>query len=92
MQHLLSLPPAPHTAVPSPSILIVSPTRELALQTHATMSSVCTLLGFKSVCLFGGMPKHKQAEEMRQPGVKCVVGTPGRVLDMVNDKTVSFSR
>jgi superfamily II DNA/RNA helicase len=56
------------------------------------MSTVCTLLGFKSVCLFGGMPKVKQVEEMRQPGVKCVVGTPGRVLDMVNDKSVSFSR
>lgn len=93
MQHLLSLPPSPKSVSgASPSILIVSPTRELALQTSSTLSSLCTLLGFRSVCLFGGMPKQEQVKELRQPGLKVVVGTPGRVLDLVNDGAVDFSK
>lgn len=93
MQHLLSLPSSSgRPAVPSPSILIVSPTRELALQTSATLTTLCTLLGFKSVCLFGGMPKQEQVALLRQDGLKVVVGTPGRVLDLVNDGAVSFEK
>ncbi|KAL7416919.1 P-loop containing nucleoside triphosphate hydrolase protein [Mrakia frigida] len=93
MQHLLSLPQTSgRTAVPSPSILVVSPTRELALQTSATLTALCTLLGFKSVCLFGGMPKGEQVALLRQEGLKVVVGTPGRVLDLVNDGAVSFEK
>lgn len=93
MQHLLSLPKSSGKAKsPSPSVLVVSPTRELALQTSATLSSLCTLLGFKSVCLFGGMPKNEQIAQLRQDGLKVVVGTPGRVLDLVNEGSVSFEK
>lgn len=93
MQHVISTASsAGKHAVASPQVLIVSPTRELALQTAETLSSLCDLLGYKCVCLFGGMPKTQQVQELRQPGLKVVVGTPGRVLDLVNDGAVKFDK
>ena len=56
--------------VPAPKLLVLAPTRELAMQSHA----VCMELGgFKSICLFGGMPKHEQKMGLRE-GAEIVIG------------------
>ena len=56
--------------VPAPKLLVLAPTRELAMQSHA----VCMELGgFKSICLFGGMPKHEQKKGLRE-GAEIVIG------------------
>lgn len=81
-----------NSKTPSPQVLIVSPTRELALQTAETLTMLCDLLNWKTVCLFGGMPKTEQVRQLNQKDLKVVVGTPGRVLDLLNDGAVSFDK
>jgi len=41
----------------------------------------------KSVCLYGGVPKHEQKRELSR-GVQVVIATPGRLMDLIED--VSF--
>lgn len=53
---------------------------------------LCDLLNYKAVCLYGGMPKTEQVRLLNQKDLKVVVGTPGRVLDLLNDGAVSFDR
>jgi ATP-dependent RNA helicase DBP3 len=66
------------------NVLVVAPTRELALQTHETLSAFGAPFGITSVALFGGVPKDEQAKSLRK-SPRIVVGTPGRILDFVND-------
>jgi len=79
------------------SILVVAPTRELAIQTHETLSTLGAPFGIASVAIFGGVSKDSQINALS--GVKrdgkmtrIVVGTPGRILDLVNDGVCDLSR
>lgn len=76
------------------SVLVVAPTRELAIQTHDTMSSLGQHLGISSVAIFGGVDKGPQVRQLAGKGkfpTKIVVGTPGRILDLVNDRALDLS-
>ncbi|CAD6887810.1 unnamed protein product [Tilletia controversa] len=66
------------------SMLVVAPTRELAIQTHENLELLAKPLGIGSICLYGGVSKHEQVAALRssQPPIRIVVGTPGRVLDL----------
>lgn len=67
-----------------PRVLILAPTRELALQSHDVLAPISTPLGLPCIALFGGAPKQSQIESLRS-GASIVVGTPGRIKDLVND-------
>ncbi|KAK2462100.1 hypothetical protein APHAL10511_006563 [Amanita phalloides] len=74
------------------SVLVLAPTRELALQTHDTLSALGEPFGIASVAVFGGVPKEPQVKMLRnaskaKDGMKTriIVGTPGRVLDLVQE-------
>ncbi|VDC01807.1 unnamed protein product [Peniophora sp. CBMAI 1063] len=67
-----------------PRVLILAPTRELALQSHDVLAPISTPLNLPCVALFGGAPKQPQVEALRS-GASIVVGTPGRIKDLVND-------
>ncbi|KAL5946892.1 RNA-dependent ATPase [Pyricularia oryzae] len=72
--------------------VIVSPTRELAMQTHAAISKLAELVGMSAVCLFGGAPKDEQRTLLRKgKGADIIVATPGRLKDFLSDDTVSLS-
>ena len=75
--------------VPGPRALVVAPTRELAIQVDAVFKSLDSGLG--SALLYGGVGYHQQMQSLKR-GVDVVIGTPGRILDMVNRKLVSLSR
>ncbi|KAK0532422.1 RNA-dependent ATPase [Tilletia horrida] len=66
------------------SMLVVAPTRELAIQTHENLALLATPLGVGSICLYGGVSKHDQIASLRSasPPIRIVVGTPGRILDL----------
>ncbi|KAK0562036.1 RNA-dependent ATPase [Tilletia horrida] len=66
------------------SMLVVAPTRELAIQTHENLALLATPLGIGSICLFGGVSKHDQISALQSssPPIRIVVGTPGRILDL----------
>ena len=62
------------SSTPCPRVLIVSPTRELACQSHDVAVEIG---GPTSVCIYGGVPKHEQKALLRQ-GADIVVATPGK--------------
>lgn len=69
--------------------VIVSPTRELAMQTHEQLARVAALVGLKCVCLFGGASKDDQRAQLRR-GADIIVATPGRLKDFMSDDTVNL--
>ena len=72
-----------------PRALIVTPTRELALQVEKVLVSLKTQL--RSTVLYGGVGYATQRLALKV-GVDVVVGTPGRILDMVGQGKLSLSR
>ncbi|MDP1524326.1 MAG: DEAD/DEAH box helicase [Rhodocyclaceae bacterium] len=69
--------------------LILAPTRELAMQVQESAKTYSKFLGLRSVCIYGGVDMRAQIAELKE-GREIVVATPGRLLDHVEQKTVSF--
>jgi superfamily II DNA/RNA helicase len=78
-----------HGGGAGPRALIVTPTRELALQVEKVLRSLSTDL--RSTVLYGGVGYATQKLALRR-GVDVVVGTPGRIIDMLGQGLVSLSR
>ena len=74
---------------PGPRALIVAPTRELAIQVDAVFKSLDSQL--RAALLYGGVGYHGQTQALKR-GADVVIGTPGRILDMVERRLVSLSR
>jgi ATP-dependent RNA helicase RhlE len=74
---------------PGPRALIVTPTRELATQVHEVLQAMDH--GVRVALLYGGVGYATQTQALKK-GVDVVVGTPGRVLDMIGRKLLSLSR
>lgn len=74
------------------SVLVLAPTRELALQTHETLNSLGAPFGISSVALFGGVDKDPQRRALADQTVVMAVGTPGRILDLMNEGTCNLSK
>ncbi len=70
--------------------LILTPTRELCLQVQESVNVLGKHLPFKSTPIFGGININKQIDRMRQ-GVDIIVATPGRLLDLINQRVVDLS-
>lgn len=71
--------------------LVIVPTRELAVQVNEAISKVGTPLGVKTATLIGGEPISRQLRLLaRNPDV--VIGTPGRIIDHLEQKTVSLAK
>jgi len=65
-----------------PQLLIMTPTRELALQVYEETKKFGDALGIRSVAVYGGVAYGPQLDAFRA-GVHIVVGTPGRLLDHI---------
>ena len=74
---------------PGPRGLVVVPTRELAGQVYCVLASLST--GLRSALLYGGIGYATQTAALKV-GVDVVVGTPGRILDMVGRRFLSLAR
>jgi ATP-dependent RNA helicase RhlE len=70
--------------------LILAPTRELAMQVHQSVVTYSKHLPLRSVCIYGGVDIRPQIAELRE-GREIVVATPGRLLDHVQQKSVTFN-
>lgn len=71
--------------------LILTPTRELALQVEESVRTYGKHVPLKSTVVFGGVGIHPQIDILRR-GVDILVATPGRLLDHVGQRTVNLSR
>ena len=67
--------------------LILTPTRELAIQIDESFAAYGKHTGLKHLVIFGGVSQHHQVETLKR-GVDILVATPGRLLDLVNQKFV----
>ncbi len=65
-------------------VLVLCPTRELAMQTTAAFRRFSAHLpGVRALAVYGGQPIDRQISMLRN-GVHIIVGTPGRILDHMN--------
>ncbi|MEV3919991.1 DEAD/DEAH box helicase [Actinomadura coerulea] len=74
-----------------PRALVVAPTRELALQVTDDLLVAGGKLGSRVLSVYGGRAYEPQIEALRE-GVDVVVGTPGRLLDLVKQKYLDLSK
>lgn len=70
--------------------LILTPTRELAMQVEESVRELGKNLPLKSTVIFGGVNINAQINRLGR-GVDIVVATPGRLLDLVNQKFLNLS-
>ncbi|MHB8210379.1 MAG: DEAD/DEAH box helicase [Acidithiobacillus sp.] len=75
-----------------PQLLVLAPTRELAIQVAEAMQSYAKFLpGFHVLPIYGGQSMTLQLKQL-QRGVQVVVGTPGRIQDHLRRKTLRLDR
>ena len=79
-----------NTGKPTLRALIVTPTRELAIQIEENITAYSKYTNVKHTVIFGGVKQHKQVEELRK-GVHILVATPGRLLDLVGQGIISLA-
>lgn len=71
--------------------LVLAPTRELAIQIHESFETYGKHLGLRSTPIYGGVPQTKQTKAL-STGVDILVATPGRLLDLINQRYIRLDR
>lgn len=75
---------------PLQKVLILAPTRELALQIDDECQSFIKDLHMQTIVCIGGTPMHKQLRNVRK-NAQIIIGTPGRTKDLVQRKALNLS-
>jgi translation initiation factor 4A len=76
---------------PTLQSIILSPTRELSIQTQSVFEKLATYTGITSQLLIGGVSIDNDIKYMKQHKSQVLIGCPGRVLDFLNRNVVSSS-
>lgn len=79
------------TGKPSIKSLILTPTRELAIQIGESFETYGKNTNINCKVIFGGVSQHSQVEALRR-GIDVLVATPGRLLDLMEQRFVDLSR
>jgi ATP-dependent RNA helicase RhlE len=69
--------------------LILTPTRELAIQIGESFSAYGKYVGLRHCVIFGGVSQGNQTDALRR-GVDILIATPGRLLDLMNQKFINL--
>jgi ATP-dependent RNA helicase DBP3 len=86
MRYIKALPKSQRNGVKA---VMVSPTRELALQIHEQLEKLAKPAGLLSVCIYGGVPKYEQKAKIQKAHI--VVATPGRLNDLLDEGSADIS-
>jgi ATP-dependent RNA helicase DeaD len=70
--------------------IILAPTRELAIQVNDELLRIAKFTKIKLLPVYGGQPIDRQISALRR-GIDIIVGTPGRVLDLIKRKVLDLS-
>lgn len=73
-----------------PRALIVSPTRELAEQTHMAIEKLASETGFRSISIYGGVTTKSQVKTLRVLMPEIIVACPGRLLDLMEQGFITL--
>ena len=74
-----------------PIVLVLAPTRELAVQIQQECAKFGATSRIKNTCLYGGAPRGPQIRELER-GVEIVIATPGRLIDMLESGKTNLRR
>lgn len=80
--HLIDQKEGDENARPTLRALIVTPTRELAIQIDDNIRGYSHFTSIKHAVIYGGVKQHKQVERLKR-GVHILTATPGRLLDLI---------
>jgi ATP-dependent RNA helicase RhlE len=73
----------------NPKALILTPTRELAIQIEESLGAYGRHLSLRNTVIFGGVSQHGQVNEIKK-GIDILVATPGRLLDLMMQGLISL--
>ena len=81
----------PYSPTPKyyPTTLILSPTRELALQIHAEALRFCYCTGIAPAVVYGGT-SMQATEQALSKGCDILIGTPGRLMDLIERERIGL--
>ena len=72
--------------------VVLCPTRELAIQVSSEIRKIGKYMhGIKTLPVYGGQPIDRQIKSLKS-GVQIVIGTPGRIIDHINRKTLKMDK
>lgn len=71
--------------------LVLTPTRELANQVYKEIEKLGANMNIKATTIYGGTPYDKQERALKKDRPQIVVGTPGRILDLISKGTLKLS-
>ena len=74
----------------NPQAVVLTPTRELAVQLKKDIADIGRFKGIRCTAVFGRQPAEKQRRELRQR-VHVIVGTPGRLLDHIESGNINLA-
>lgn len=74
-----------------PIVLVVAPTRELAVQIKEECDKFGRSSEIKNTCVYGGVPKRIQVNDLNR-GVEIVIATPGRLIDLLESGKTNLRR
>ena len=75
----------------SPLCLVLSPTRELAIQIHGECVKFGSCVNIRSECVYGGTNVQTQLKQLKSASPQVVIATPGRLCDLLERKALSLS-
>jgi len=87
--HIAAQPPLRHGD--GPIVLVLAPTRELAVQIQMEAFKLGEASGYRDVVCFGGVPKAAQVQALRR-GAEICIATPGRLLDLLQGGVTNLKR
>merc|ERR1719291_1585544 len=74
-----------------PIVLVMAPTRELAVQTQEEANRFGKSSKIKNTCCYGGVPRRPQEQDLKD-GVEVVIATPGRLIDFLDSGVTNLKR
>ncbi|CAH7684502.1 P-loop containing nucleoside triphosphate hydrolase protein [Phakopsora pachyrhizi] len=74
-----------------PIVLILAPTRELAVQIQGECTKFGASSRIRNTCVYGGVPKGQQIRDLGR-GAEIVIATPGRLIDMLESHKTNLQR
>lgn len=72
-------------------VLVLTPTRELAIQVEESFRAYAKYLNIRTLAIFGGVSQVPQVQAL-QRGVDVLIATPGRLLDLLNQRLLSIDK
>jgi len=90
VQQLLDRPPVSKADKKALRVLVLAPTRELAIQIGENAGILTRFVPLTSMVVFGGVSVNNQIEQIRKHPPQILIATPGRLLDLVGQKVLSL--